>query len=172
MGRCQVNTTGSQNQGQEVVLPTISQERQRRIREVQNLFHFGWKVSEIAEHYHISRRQVFKDLKAGKLLARTLSQRINQDELLDREINILEESRRRELRAYQLETNPFVKVALMRNAIAIHEKLMRLYQGVGFIDKVADKLDLNHGIDFTDDEVRAAYYQFLKIAKAKSEQKT
>ncbi len=160
---------GSPNQGQEVVLPTISQDRQKRIREVQNLFYFGWKVTEIAEHYCISKRQVFKDLKAGKLLARTLAERINQDELLDREISILEESRRRELRAYQLETNPFVKVALMRNAIAIHEKLMKLFQSVGLIDKVADKLDLNPGIDFTDDEVRAAYYQFLKIAKAKGE---
>jgi hypothetical protein len=164
-----MNMTGSQNQGKEVVLPTISQERQKRIREVQNLFHFGWKVAEIAEHYRISRRQVFKDLKTGKLLAQTLTQRINQDELLDREISILDESRRRELRAYQLETNPFVKVALMRNAVAIHEKLMKLFQSVGLIDKVADKLDLNTGIDFTDDEVRAAYYQFLKIAKAKGE---
>jgi hypothetical protein len=148
-------------------IPPISRRRQKRIREIQELMDSGWKETEIAEKYGISVRMVEYDIRAGKDLDRALTQGVSQPEIIGKVIRGYEREMRQELRAAQLATNPFAKVAHKRNYIALLERYVKFLQGVGLIDKVADKLDLNPGIDFTDDEVRAAYYYFLKIAKAK-----
>ncbi len=148
-------------------LPPISRKRQARIKKVQGLFDTGMKVIEIALFLNLSTRTIYLDLKDGKKLDHLFSNTLDQEEVIGREVRLLETARRTEWRAYQLETNHFVKVAIMRNIIAVHEKLIKLLQGVGLVTKVADKLDLSPGTNFADDETRAAYYKFLKIAKAK-----
>jgi hypothetical protein len=79
-------------------------------------------------------------------------------------------ARRMEWRAYRLETNHFVKIAIMRNIIALHEKLAKLLQGIGLINKVPDRLSVTSKINFKDDDVRPAYYKFLFLAREREEE--
>jgi hypothetical protein len=150
-------------------VPPISRKRQGRIREVQKLHDTGWRVADIAQFFHLSVRTIYTDLKDGKAFDQALLKALDQTEVIGREVRLLEAARRTEWRAYQLETNPFVRVATMRNIISIHEKLVKLLQGVGVVTKVPEQLDITSANDFADDEVRAAYYQFLLLARRKRE---
>jgi len=151
-------------------LPPISRKRQVRIKKVQEFFDTGMKVRDIAEFLHLSTRTIYSDLKDGKKLDRLLSKDLDQEEVIGREIRLLETARRMEWRAYRLETNHFVKVAIMRNIIALHEKLAKLLHGVGLINKVPDRLSVTSKINFKDDDVRAAYYKFLLLAREREEE--
>ena len=151
-------------------LPSISRKRQVRIRKVQELFDTGMKVSAIALCLDLSTRTIYSDLKDGKKLDQLFSKSLDQEEVIGREIRLLETARRMEWRAYRLETNHFVKVAIMRNIIALHEQLAKLLQGVGLINKVPDRLSVTSKINFKDDDVRAAYYKFLFLAREREEE--
>ena len=70
----------------EAEIPPISRRRQQRIREIQDLFDSGLKVSEISELYGISERQVRRDKEDGKAFDRALSKAVDQAEVLGREI--------------------------------------------------------------------------------------
>ena len=72
--------------------------RQKRIREIQDLFDTGLKVSEISKLYGISERQVREDRKDGRALDRALSKAVDQAELLGREIRGYEQALRMEWR--------------------------------------------------------------------------
>ena len=74
--------TGSETLPPATEIPPISRSRQKRIREIQDLFDTGLKVSEISKLYGISERQVREDRKDGRALDRALSKAVDQAELL------------------------------------------------------------------------------------------
>lgn len=75
-------------------IPPISRRRQQRIREIQDLFDSGLKVSEISELYGISARQVRRDKEDGKAFDRALSKAVDQADVLGREIRSYEQALR------------------------------------------------------------------------------
>ena len=154
--------TSSETPQSKPEIPPISRRRQQRIREIQDLFDSGLKVSEISELYGISERTVRQDKEDGKALDRALSKAVDQAEVLGREIRSYEQALRMEWRAYRTATNPFVKVACMRNIIALKEKYIKFLQGAGLIDKVADQLKLID-IPYGEKPVREAVLDLVKL---------
>ncbi len=151
-------------------IPPISRRRQQRIREIQDLFDSGLKVSEISELYGISERTVRQDKEDGKALDRALSKAVDQAEVLGREIRSYEQALRMEWRAYRTATNPFVKVACMRNIIALKEKYIKFLQGAGLIEKVADQLKIT-AIPYGEKAVREAVLDVVKLINDYGEKK-
>ena len=154
--------TSSETPQSKPEIPPISRRRQQRIREIQDLFDSGLKVSEISELYGISERTVRQDKEDGKALDRALSKAVDQAEVLGREIRSYEQALRMEWRAYRTATNPFVKVACMRNIIALKEKYIKFLQGAGLIDKVADQLKIID-IPYGEKPVREAVLDLVKL---------
>jgi len=161
--------TSSETPQSKPEIPPISRLRQQRIREIQDLFDTGLKVSEIAKIYGISERQVRRDKEDGKAFDRALSKAVDQAEVLGREIRSYEQAMRMEWRSYRLATNPFVKVACMRNLIALKEKYIKFLQGAGLIDKVPEQIKVT-GLPMEDDEVRSAIYAVLEQVREKIEE--
>jgi hypothetical protein len=151
-------------------IPPISRRRQQRIREIQDLFDSGLKVSEISEFYGISERQVRRDKEDGKAFDRALSKAVDQAEVLGREIRSYEQALRMEWRAYRTATNPFVKVACMRNIIALKEKYIKFMQGAGLIEKVADQLKIID-IPYKEKSIREAVLDLVKLINDYGEKK-
>jgi len=151
-------------------IPPISRRRQQRIREIQDLFDSGLKVSEISELYGISERTVRQDKEDGKALDRALSKAVDQAEVLGREIRSYEQALRMEWRAYRTATNPFVKVACMRNIIALKEKYIKFLQGAGLIEKVAEQLKIT-AIPYGEKPVREAVLDLVKLINDYGEKK-
>ena len=151
-------------------IPPISRRRQQRIREIQDLFDSGLKVSEISELYGVSERQVRRDKEDGKAFDRALSKAVDQAEVLGREIRSYEQALRMEWRAYRTATNPFVKVACMRNIIALMEKYIKFLQGAGLIEKVADQLKIID-IPYGEKPIREAVLDLVKLINDYGEKK-
>jgi len=154
--------TGSETPPPIKEIPPISRARQKRIREIQDLFDSGMKMSEIAPLYGISERQAWKDKADGRALDRALSKAVDQAEVLGREIRSYEQALRMEWRHYRTATNPFVKMGCMRNIIALKEKYIKFLQGAGLIDKVADQLKIID-IPYGEKPVREAVLDLVKL---------
>jgi hypothetical protein len=150
-------------------LPPISRRRQKRIREIQDLRDSGWKEAEIAEKYGISIRMVERDVQLGKMLDRMLVQDINQADIIGKVTRGYEREMRQELRAAQLATNPFVRVAHKRNYITLIEKYVKFLQGIGIVTEMPKQIDLFSGISFKNKEVRMRFLDFLQFAKEMGE---
>jgi hypothetical protein len=154
--------TSSETPQSKPEIPPISRRRQQRIREIQDLFDSGLKVSEISELYGIYERTVRQDKGDGKALDRALSKAVDQAEVLGREIRSYEQALRMEWRHYRTATNPFVKMGCMRNIIALKEKYIKFLQGAGLIDKVADQLKIID-IPYGEKPVREAVLDLVKL---------
>jgi hypothetical protein len=154
--------TGSETLPPAKEIPPISRSRQKRIREIQDLFDTGLKVAEISKLYGISERTVRRDKEDGKAFDRALSKAVDQAEVLGREIRSYEQALRMEWRHYRTATNPFVKMGCMRNIIALKEKYIKFLQGAGLIDKVADQLKLIE-IPYGEKPVREAVLELVKL---------
>jgi len=162
--------TSSETPQSKPEIPPISRRRQQRIREIQDLFDSGLKVSEISELYGISERTVRQDKEDGKALDRALSKAVDQAEVLGREIRSYEQALRMEWRAYRTAKNPFVKVACMRNIIALKEKYIKFLQGAGLIEKVADQLKIID-IPYKEKPIREAVLDLVKLINDYDEKK-
>ena len=163
--------TSSENPQSKPEIPPISRLRQQRIREIQELFDTGIKLSEITKIYGVSARQVRRDKEDGKAFDRALSKAVDQADVLGREIRSYEQAMRVEWRACRLVTNPFVKVACMRNLIALREKYIKFLQGAGLIDKVPEQINIT-GLPLEDDEIRTATYALLEMVREKMGENT
>jgi hypothetical protein len=60
-------------------------------------------------------------------------------------------------------------VGYLNTALKTTEKLMQLYQEVGVLVKVPERLAVEERIPFENAEVRKAYISFLKLAREKGE---
>jgi len=162
--------TGSEITPPATEIPPISRSRQKRIREIQDLFDSGAKVSEIAELYGISERQVRKDKSDGRALDRVLSKSVDQAELFGGEIRSYKQALRMEWRHYRTATNPFVKMGCMRNIIALKEKYIKFLQGAGLIEKVAEEFKITQ-VPYQIPEVRNAVLELVKLLNEYGEKK-
>ncbi len=111
-----------------------------------------------------------RDKEDGKAFDRALSKAVDQAEVLGREIRSYEQALRMEWRAYRTATNPFVKVACMRNIIALKEKYIKFLQGAGLIEKVADQLKIID-IPYGEKSVREAVLDLVKLINDYGEKK-
>lgn len=134
------------------------------------MYDSGLKVVEIAEYFGISKRMVFHDLRKAKELNQLVVSDIEQGEILGREIQFLNNLRRKSMRDYMLcQNNESAKIGYLRTAIATHEKLIKLLQDHGLTTKVPERISWEGDISLGDDEVRKKYVEFLIWAKKKLE---
>lgn len=152
------------------IIPTISRYRQERMRKVQDLYDSGMKLKEIAEYFGKSVRQMQRDLADTKALNRALIVEVNQDDILGREFRFLQELRRKAMRDYMLcREGDNAKVGYLRTALTAHERLVKMLQDSGLMNKVPERLALETEIPFEDPDVRKAYLGFLKLARERGE---
>lgn len=154
-------------QAAQIIIPPISPRRQKRIIEVQNLRNSGWTMEEIALRYGLNVRQIYRDLDDAKFYNRFLVSSLDADNIVGREIQLLEQSRRKEMRRYETSKNPITAAAHMRNAIIIHEKIIKLLQEYGLMEKAPDRLALEMDNPFDDPEFKAKYKALLIEAREK-----
>lgn len=74
------------------------------------------------------------------------------------------------MRHFQIsEENMSVKLGYLDTALKVTERLVQVYQEVGVLKKVPERLVLEELIPFEDPEVRKAYLGVLKLARQKGE---
>lgn len=127
-------------------------------------------IPEIARYLGVSVRKVFYLLNRAQELYRLLAKTSDAEKYLGERLQVFIEMEQEALSKFAL-MDPKSSVALgyLNAARDAAKEIKKLQQESGMITKVPEQIDLNQGINFEDDEVRAAYYLFLKIAKAKGE---
>jgi transposase-like protein len=158
---------GSQNPQGVDQIKAISWRRRERALKVHEMFEGGAKVREIAQFFGISRRMVFKDLKAAKRLHKEAVETVDQGELLGGEIAFWRQVVRQAMRDYQMAQSENGKIGFLRVASEARAKLQKLYQDTGLITTVPTRISLEEGNPFTDPEFRKEYVALLKKAREK-----
>jgi division protein CdvB (Snf7/Vps24/ESCRT-III family) len=143
-----------------------------RVMRVASLRRKKMQIADIARFLSISERQVYKDLNRAQQLYKLLITKGESEKLLGERLNVFVEMEQEALAKFA-SMDPKTNVALgyLNAARDAGKEIKKLLQEAGMITKVPEQLDLTPGIPFEDPEVRAAYYQFLKIARAKREKK-
>lgn len=144
------------------------QEIEERCLEVQALKMSGMKVAEIALAFGVSERTVWNYLKGAKELFRHTARNLKHEEILGETVKILESILTQAWRHFHLcpEDNA-VKVGYLNTGLKATEKLIQVYQGVGALQKVPDRLALEEGLPFEDAEIRKDYLALLKKARSR-----
>jgi transposase len=144
------------------------QEIEERCLKVHALKGSGMNVPEIALVCGISERTVWNYLKRAKELFSRAARGLKHEEILGETITILEGIRTQAWRHFQLspEDNA-VKVGYLNATLKAIEKMVQLYQGVGALLKVPDRLALEEGLPFGDPEIRKDYLALLKKARSR-----
>jgi hypothetical protein len=161
--------TVSQKGESQTDLPVITRARQSRIKQVQEMKLSGFRPGEIAAKLGISRRQVDRDLKDGKVLSRLAAQEFDQDNFLGESIRFWTQIRWKSMRDSELCQEENARIGHRRNAMAAQEKLVKELQDCGLLAKVPQRLLLGADLPFEDSEVRQAYLDFLILAREKGE---
>ena len=156
---------GSQNPQGEDQIKNISWRRRERALKVQEMFDRGAKVREIAQYFGISRRMVQKDLRVAERLNREMVEVVNQGELLGRKIAFFENLSRYAMRQCELSQSESSKVGWARLAKETQDVLMKIYQNTGLITTVPNRISLEEGNPFQDQEFRAKYTKLLLEAR-------
>lgn len=127
-------------------------------------------VAEIAQIYSVTERSIWNYLRRVRELFSRSASNINLEEVFDETGKILELIRAKAMRHFQLsEENMSVKLGYLNTALKVTERLVQVYQEVGVLKKVPERLVLEELIPFEDPEVRRAYLGFLKLARQKGE---
>ena len=144
------------------------QEIEERCIEVQALKGSGMKTAEIALVLGVSERTIWNYLKRAQELFRRTARNLKHEEILGETLKILEGVRIQAWRHFHLcsEDSP-VKVGYLNATLKATEKLIQLYQGVGALLKVPDRLSLEEGLPFGDPEIRQDYLALLKKARSR-----
>jgi hypothetical protein len=150
-------------------LPVITKARQSRIRQVQEMKLSGFRPGEIATKLGISRRQVDRDLKDGKILSRLMAQEFDQDSFLGDSIKFWLQIRWKSMRDSEMCQEENARIGHRRNAMTAQEKLVKELQDCGLLAKVPERLLLGPDLPFEDPEVRQAYLDFLILARERGE---
>jgi hypothetical protein len=148
-------------------LPAISPKRQDRIWKTEDLFLGGMKVTELAAYFGVSRRQVYKDLRDARRLNLALVRDFDSDSVLGREINFLEELRRKAMRDYFTTKQEGVKLGFLRVALEISGKLVALLQSTGLLTEVPQRIQFEQSNPFDDAHFRKRYVGLMLEARAK-----
>jgi transposase len=144
------------------------QEIEERCLEVQALKGSGMKITEIALVYGVSERTIWNYLKRAQELFSRAARNLKHEEILGETLKILERIRTQAWRHFHLcpEDNA-IKVGYLNATIKATEKLIQLYQGVGALGKVPDRLAIEEGLPFGDPEIRKDYLALLKKARSR-----
>jgi len=137
-------------------LNTVSLGRRDRILKIQEMVESGLKISEIAQYYSISTRQVNRDLVVAKLLNQEEVKRYDQGDSLGREIKFWMQISRQAMRNYQTARTENARVGFMRLACEARGKLQKLLLDTGMIT--------NSGAGTPGTDPQQAMEQMLKIS--------
>jgi DNA-binding CsgD family transcriptional regulator len=144
------------------------QEIEERCLEVQALKMSGMKVAEIALVYGVTERTIWNYLKGAKELFRRTARNLKHEEILGETVKTLERILTQAWRHFHLcSGDNAVKVGYLNAALKATEKLIQLYQGVGVLLKVPDRLAIEEGLPFGDSEIRKDYLALLKKARSR-----
>ena len=146
-------------------LPAISPKRQARIWLIQDFYLGGMKIKEIAAYFHISRRQVHKDLKDVRRLNQALVQDFDSDAVLGREVVFLEQLRRKAMREHSLASQEAVRLGALRLAAEISSRLICLFQSSGLMKEVPQRMQLEAVNPFTDPSFRQRFTDLMLEAR-------
>ena len=145
-------------------------EMEERCLEVKELQILGMKVPQIAQMYGVTERSIWNYLRRARELFSRTARNLNHDEILGETVKILERIRTKAMRHFHLcEENTAAKVGYLNTALKATEKLVQLYQEVGVLVKVPERLAVEEGLPFEDPEIRKEYLALLKKARAKGE---
>jgi hypothetical protein len=145
-------------------------EMKERCLEVKELQVLGMKVPQIAQIYGVTERSIWNYLRRARELFSRAAKNLNHDEILGETVKTLELIRTMAMRHFHLcEENNAVKVGYLNAALRATEKLVQLYQEVGVLVKVPERLAVEEGLPFEDEEIRKKYLTLLKEARAKKE---
>ncbi|MEJ2069426.1 MAG: helix-turn-helix domain-containing protein [Syntrophobacterales bacterium] len=145
-------------------------EMEERCLEVKELQVLGMKVPQIAQIYGVTERSIWNYLRRARELFSRAAKNLNHDEILGETVKTLERIRIMAMRHFHLcEENNAVKVGYLNAALRATEKLVQLYQEVGVLVKVPERLAVEEGLPFEDEEIRKKYLTLLKEARAKKE---
>jgi predicted transcriptional regulator len=127
-------------------------------------------IADIARYLRVSERQVFYYLNRAQELYRLLVKTPDAEKYLGERLQVFIEMEQEALSKYAL-LDPKSTIALgyLNAARDASKEIKKLLQEAGMITKVPEQLDVTPGFNFANEKVRAAYYQFLKIAKAEGE---
>ena len=136
--------------------------------EVQALKVSGMKLSDIALVYGVSERTIWNYLRRARQLFARTAVNLKHEEILGETLHNLKCILTKALRHFHLSPrNSAMKVGYLNTALRATEKLIQLYQGVGALVKVPDRLALEEGLPFDDPEIRKDYLALLKKARAR-----
>ena len=141
-----------------------------RCLEVKELQVLGMRVAEIAQMYGVTERTIWNYLRRARELFSRAARNIDHEEIFGEIVKTLELIRAKAMRHFHLfEDNTSVKIGYLNTALKATERLVQLYQEVGVLKKVPERLAVQESIPFEDLEVRKAYLGFLKLARQKGE---
>jgi len=127
-------------------------------------------VANIALYLNVTERHAYSLLARARKLWGLLADASDSKTRIGENLSAFEEMERLALEKFaKSNPNSNVAVAYLNAARDARKEIKRLQQESGMMTKVPEQINLTPGINFEDDEVRAAYYQFLKIARAKGE---
>lgn len=145
-------------------------EMEERCLVVKELRVLGMKVPQIAQIYGVTERSIWNYLRRARELFSRAAKNLNHDEILGETVKTLERIRTMAMRHFHLcEENNAVKVGYLNAALRATEKLVQLYQEVGVLVKMPERLAVEEGLPFEDEEIRKKYLTLLKEARAKKE---
>jgi predicted transcriptional regulator len=143
-------------------------EIEERCLEMQALKMAGMNVSEIALVHGVSERTVWNYLKRAKELFRVTARNLKHEEILGETAATLQRILTQAWRHFhRCPEDNAIKVGYLNTALKATEKLIQLYQGVGVLSKVPERLALEEGLPFSDPEIRKDYLALLKKARSR-----
>jgi predicted DNA-binding protein (UPF0251 family) len=146
--------------------PSKTSQRVARAMEVQTHYIGGMRAGDIATLMSVSERTVWNDLKLARHLNREEVQAFHHEELLGKRLKVFRLIRTNALRDYQLcKEGGNAKAAFLNIALRAEEKITQLLQDVGALIKVPERVSIEEGNPFQDQEFRAKYTKLLLEAR-------
>jgi len=149
-------------------LPVITQARQARIKNIQEMALDGFKLSEIASYFSVSTKTVSRDLRDAKVINRLAVQDFDQDNFLGESISFWRQIRSKSMRDSELCREENAKIGHRRNAMTAQEKMEKALQERGLLTKVPEELKIT-GIPMENPAIRQALYGVFKLINETSE---
>ena len=142
--------------------PSISVDRQSRIKKTQKMRLAGAKVSEIANYFNVSTKTIYRDIRDTKVVNQSEVRDFDQDNFLGESIIFWRLIRSKSMRDSELCQEENAKIGHRRNAMSAQEKMEKGLQESGLLTKVPEKLEISN-VPFGKKAVREAALDFVKL---------
>ncbi len=148
--------------------PSKREQKNSRVRKVQELQIEGLAPGEIAAFLGVSERTVFRDLRLAKQLNQEEARSLEHEVSLGERLFVLRGIRTRALQDYQTcPVHSTARVGFLNTALKAEERITFLLLKVGAIMEVPERLTVEEGLPFEDPEIRKDYLALLKKARLK-----